>query len=291
MRNFVRGGLVAGLLLLAACSKPGSAQGPREWVDLTDDWSRAQLANYELRTFGSDADVAARTVFDFPQDAANQVYGVDVSHHNGWVSWPTLVQNGVDFAYMKTSQGQNFRDSEFERNWKAAGKVNGLPRGAYHFLSAGVPGDVQAQNFLALLEKAGGLKDSDLAPALDLEWDFQSANGTDVDQWASLTPDQIAQEVQAWMTAVQAATGRQPILYTSATWWRQRMGASTALAAYPIWITDYRASSASAGAPAAIPGHVHQLWQFTDAGGVKGLAATFDVNRLTGPDLAALSGR
>ena len=43
--------------------------------------------------------------------------------------------HGIDFAFVKASEGETLRDPQFDHNWAAA-KAAGLTRGAYHFYRA-----------------------------------------------------------------------------------------------------------------------------------------------------------
>src|SRR3954469_22613633 len=57
--------------------------------------------------------------------------GIDVSHHQGTINWDAVAGDGVEFAWMKATEGATFRDASFARNWHQAGAA-GLARGAYH---------------------------------------------------------------------------------------------------------------------------------------------------------------
>ena len=91
--------------------------------------------------------------------------GIDVSHHQGTIEWPMLPSQGVDFAYIKATEGGDHRDSRFAANWAGA-RDAGIARGAYHFFTLCRPGRDQAANFIATVPN-----DPDaLPPAVDLEY-------------------------------------------------------------------------------------------------------------------------
>ena len=95
---------------------------------------------------------------DFPRQ------GIDVSHHQGRIDWPALPDQGVDFAYIKATEGGDHRDRLFAANWAAAERA-GIARGAYHFFTLCRGGAEQAANFIAAVPV-----DADaLPPAVDLE--------------------------------------------------------------------------------------------------------------------------
>jgi len=261
-----------------------------QWEDLKNDTSRADLAYFEVLKYGPAADRDVKNKFVFPDDADDGIYGIDVSHHNGVVDWATVAKAQAKFVYIKATQGERYRDPKFETNWNGSRKEK-IPRGAYHFLQAKVSGKDQAKAFLTMLKSVGGLQPEDLAPVLDLEWDLAKQNGNDVDRWAELSSDEIAQIVLDWISAVKSETGRTPMIYTAATWWKERMGKSLALKAYPQWLADYRKASINAGAPQSTKDHRHLAWQFTDGGRFQGALVKFDVNRLNGSDLVILMGK
>ena len=53
----------------------------------------------------------------------NEVFGIDVSHHNGCIDWEQVARSGKKFAIMKCQyEAQSHRvDEYFERNYEEAG--------------------------------------------------------------------------------------------------------------------------------------------------------------------------
>jgi lysozyme len=100
-----------------------------------------------------------------PSDAAYPVQGIDVSHHQGGIGWPLLPGQGVDFAYIKATEGGDFVDPAFARNWREARRA-GIRRGAYHFFTLCRSGAEQAANFI----RAVPLEEGALPPVVDLEY-------------------------------------------------------------------------------------------------------------------------
>ncbi|MFN2590684.1 MAG: GH25 family lysozyme [Actinomycetota bacterium] len=131
---------------------------------------------------------------------AGERYGIDVSHHQGSINWTEVAGDGIAFAYIKSTEGRDFRDGEFRRNWDGAGRA-GLARGAYHFFTLCAPGAMQAEHFLGTVP-AGELE---LPPAIDLEL---AGN-------CSRRPDgaTVRRELLAFIEAVEQATGQRVVLY------------------------------------------------------------------------------
>ncbi len=129
------------------------------------------------------------------------VIGVDVSNHQGDIDWLALARTDVAFAYIKATEGGDFRDRRFQANWEGA-RTAGLPRGAYHFFTLCRSGAEQARNFIDVVPREPGA----LPPVLDLEHMGPCRSGA-----------QVADVVREITTAVDMLFGhygRRPILYT-----------------------------------------------------------------------------
>ena len=99
-----------------------------------------------------------------PDDARYPSQGIDVSHHQGAIDWKLLPAQGVDFAYIKATEGADHRDTRFFDNWAGAQRAR-IPHGAYHFFTLCQPGARQAAHFIAVAPREADA----LPPALDLE--------------------------------------------------------------------------------------------------------------------------
>ena len=66
----------------------------------------------------------------------SEVFGIDVSHHNGSIDWELVAQNNKKFAILKCQyEAQSHRKDEyFEANYEGAGK-NGMARGVYIYIA------------------------------------------------------------------------------------------------------------------------------------------------------------
>ena len=131
------------------------------------------------------------------------VVGVDVSNHQGSIDWPKVRASGVAFAYIKASEGGDFRDKSFERNWQDSAKA-GMPRGAYHFFTACKPGAEQAGNFIAAVPR----ESIALPPVIDVEHDGPCRDG-------ALVADLVG-EIERFIADVESHYGVRPLVYTTA---------------------------------------------------------------------------
>jgi lysozyme len=132
-------------------------------------------------------------------------YGVDVSTHQGKIDWQRVAADGIQFAYIKASEGGSFIDSRFRANWAAAGEA-GLDRGAYHFFTLCRQGDVQARHFLAVARPDPRA----LGPAVDLELAGNCGRRPPASQ--------VMAELKTFLEIVEAAWGQSALLYVGDDW-------------------------------------------------------------------------
>src|ERR1700757_3658589 len=120
--------------------------------------------------------------------------GIDVSHYQGKIDWKKVTQAGVNFAFIKVTDGTNSTDSYFAANWMNARQA-GIRRGAYHFFRAQEDAALQAKQFVAALGNDVG----ELPPVLD----FEVLGG--------ISSKQALQSALGWMIAVERATSLEPM--------------------------------------------------------------------------------
>ncbi len=200
-------------------------------------------------------------------------YGIDISHNNeGRIVWDSLYVmtdnkghtvrdpflaseiKPVSFVYVKATEGAEFKDRNFQENWKAAGKAN-LRRGAYHFFRTSKTGEIQARNFI---ESVGELRDSDLPPVLDIETIHKGC-----------TRKLLNERALAWLEAVESEYGKKPIVYASTSFIREHLSKEIR-ENYPIWVAHYGKER---------PGwNDWKIWQVTDRAVVKGVPGLVDLD-------------
>ncbi|MEO8702624.1 MAG: GH25 family lysozyme [Kofleriaceae bacterium] len=191
------------------------------------------------------------------------VKGIDVSKYQGNIDWAAAKADGVDYAFVRVSDGVNTIDEKFDRNW-AGTRANGILRGAYQFFRPSQ--DVIAQADL-LLARMGTLEADDLPPVIDVEANDGLAAGT------------VAAKVRQWLEYVTPKLGgRVPIIYTGFYFWRDQVGAPD-LTTSPLWHAQYSSIECPNIAP---PWQDWAFWQFTSSGSIAGIAGNVDVNRFNG---------
>jgi lysozyme len=158
-----------------------------------------------------------------PPRSSYPVQGIDVSGHQGTIAWGELRRQRIDFAYIKATEGGDFRDKRFISNWMGADRA-GIRRGAYHFFTLCRRGAEQAANFLATVPSDPNA----LPSAVDLEFmgNCKKAN--------RMTPAQLRQELWTFLRLVEARTHKPTILYLTDEFDRA-YGVSSAIDR-PLWL-------------------------------------------------------
>jgi lysozyme len=220
-----------------------------------------------------------------PQCPMMVVEGLDVYQGTGTIDWTKVHDSGRAFAFIKATQGDYNTQSTFPTNWTNAAAA-GLLRSAYHFFDPTIDGALQATHFLATLDAAGGMTSTDLPPMLDIECPVSSSQSTSTSQgpnceyagnsgWVATATMQ--QRIFDWLAAVEAATGRKPLIYSYPSWFGDLQFTDPRLAGYPLFIATY-ASCASVPAPWT----TSVFWQYSASATVPGITGSVDVDRFFG---------
>ncbi|KAF9449280.1 glycoside hydrolase family 25 protein [Macrolepiota fuliginosa MF-IS2] len=182
--------------------------------------------------------------------------GIDVSNYQSDVNWSTVKANGVEFAYIKATEGTSYKNPSFSSQYTGATSA-GLIRGSYHFALPDVSsGATQATYFAA--NGGGWSADGITLPgALDIEYNPYGATCYGLS----------ASAMVAWITdfsnTYHTKTGRYPVIYTTTDWWTTCTGnASGFQNNNPLWIARY--SSSIGTLPAGYS--YTTFWQFADSG-------------------------
>jgi MYXO-CTERM domain-containing protein len=139
----------------------------------------------------------------------------------------------------------------FAQDW-AGIKAHGMVRGAYHYFHADTDPMAQADHFLTTV---GTLEAGDLPAVLDLEETQGQSAST------------VAKKALAWMQAVEAKTGKKPILYTGPSFFSNTLGEPAGFGQYPLWIANYGVSC-----PNVPPSWSKAtFWQYSATGPVPGI--------------------
>lgn len=184
------------------------------------------------------------------------VRGIDISSHNGDINLYEAAKDGVEFAFIKASEGESFKDPNFRRNYYKASNA-GIMTGAYHFFRFDKGGREQAMNFL---EAIGNVK-LDIGIAIDIE---TTGNAPAKDREAIL---QNIMEMAEFLNM----KGYRPIVYSNQEGLEDFI--IPALPGSPLWICSFN----------EIPINGEWLfWQFNHHGKVRGIKGDVDLNTFCG---------
>ena len=191
-----------------------------------------------------------------PEDAlVTQTPGMDVSSFQGNVNWTAAYNHGARFAYIKATEGTSYRNPYFGQQYNGSYNAH-IIRGAYHFALPNLSsGTAQADWFV----NHGGGWSADgktLPPAIDLEYNPYGST------CYGLSHSQMVSWVHAFVNRVKSRTGRDPVIYTSTSWWTLCTGNNGGFSANPLWIPRY--GSSVGGLPRGWS--FQTIWQNADHG-------------------------
>ncbi|WKY48717.1 GH25 family lysozyme [Eubacteriaceae bacterium ES3] len=196
-----------------------------------------------------------------------QVKGVDLSAYQGQVDWEVLARQNIDFAVMKATEGADYTDSQFDKNWEESQKTD-LIVGAYLFLNYDVTGQSQAEHFINTVE----MDKDNLPPVIDLEL-YGDYNDS------PLTKEEVQIILDEALSTLEEHYGVKPIIYTSQRVFNMYIGED--YTDYKFWIVDLDNSW-----PDTLPnGEEFTFWQFTHRGmmdGYEGDETFIDMNLYNG---------
>ena len=192
------------------------------------------------------------------------VRGIDVAQHQDAIDWRAVAGSDIRFAYIKATEGGDYRDPMFATNWSNAARA-GVKRGAYHFFTLCRSGREQAANFIAAVPVDAAA----LPPVVDLEHMGPCRRGP-------TTADAPA-EIASYADEIQAHYGARPIFYTTAKYDREKLGGH-----FPnerFWVRS----------PFQWPGFRRTqwiIWQHDNKGKVPGVSTPVDINLFRGDERA-----
>lgn len=184
------------------------------------------------------------------------VRGIDVSRHNGAIDFRKVKESGMEFVFIKASEGATHRDSLFSRNIDSA-RSAGLATGAYHFFRFDREGVDQAINFLEAL----GSRDPELGLVIDVESAGNPGN----------IPPQTVKKRLSSMVEYLNMLGFRVTVYTNFDGYYDYI--RDTLPDYPLWICRFQENPINAD---------WHFWQYDHHGKVDGISGDVDLNAFNG---------
>ncbi len=192
-------------------------------------------------------------------DIDTQLYpikGIDISAHNGIVDFNQIAKSGIQFVYIKATEGATFKDSCFHSNYRKARK-SGLKVGAYHFFKFNTDGGLQALNIIHSIKG----KYLDLPIAIDIEEYANDKNAP---------TDSVLSQISAFTNTLNI--NHLPFLfYTNKNGYSRFI--KNHFEKYPLWICSFSNPPIDAK---------WTFWQHSHKGTVKGISGNTDLNIFNG---------
>lgn len=182
----------------------------------------------------------------------------DVSRWQGSIDWDAVKRSGkidgVMLRVLGSKGGKPYLDPYFARNYAECARL-GLPVGGYYYTCAVT--QRQTEEELAALKTALRGKTFQLPLAIDVE----------DPRLRSLAPAKLSALV-AEAAAQLEAWGLYAMVYTYTNFADTALDMA-ALAAYDLWIADYRGKR---------PARKHGMWQYTSSGKIPGVSGPIDLS-------------
>ena len=194
------------------------------------------------------------------------VHGIDAARFQKSINWSQARRNGVNFAFIKATEGGDLLDPAFKGHWRGAGKA-GVARGAYHFYYFCTTPEVQARWFIKNVPKTKGM----LPPVLDMEWNPFSPTCAHRRPEANVVQD----EMRRWLRIVEAHYGQKPIIYTTPRFYKENKLAG--FKGYEYWLRTTAKTPRE-----AYPGQSWRFWQYSMTGLIDGIEGEVDLNLFNG---------
>lgn len=194
------------------------------------------------------------------------IHGIDISRYNNEIHWPDVKKAGIEFAFIKATEGKDDIDPYFERHWRSASSAN-IQRSAYHFYYFCASPEAQAKNYIANVPK----NHRSLPPILDVEWNAGSPTCT-------IRPDKavVVDHLQRFLTVLERHYRQRPIIYTTVDFHKENFS-DGALRNYTFWLR-----SVTAQPHLKYNTRDWKFWQYTGTGLVPGVRGNVDINVFAG---------
>lgn len=183
---------------------------------------------------------------------------LDVSRWQGSIDWDAVKRSGkidgVMLRVLGSKGGKPYLDPYFARNYAECARL-GLPVGGYYYTCAVT--QRQTEEELAALKTALRGKTFQLPLAIDVE----------DPRLRSLAPAKLSALV-AEAAAQLEAWGLYAMVYTYTNFADTALDMA-ALAAYDLWIADYRGKR---------PARKHGMWQYTSSGKIPDVSGPIDLS-------------
>jgi GH25 family lysozyme M1 (1,4-beta-N-acetylmuramidase) len=182
---------------------------------------------------------------------------LDLSHHNGRITdvWK-MKQRQTVAVFLKCTQGDYYIDDMFQGNWDIL-KGAQIPVSPYIFVDP----TITAERHFEFFKSTFGTRISDMPVMLDCEFT------------GNQSPQKITSVIQTLAKLISEYTGRNPFIYTRASWWNTYVLPWSGWKNYPLMIARWGTDKAWYGNTDIYKPrdwNTYALWQFSADGNLKG---------------------
>jgi lysozyme len=206
--------------------------------------------------------------------AIDLVPGIDVSRWQGNINWTSVKNSGVEFAFVKATEGVDFVDSKFHANMQGA-RAAGVMVGPYHFCRV----DSYIDDPMDPVNEANDFLEA-ILPYYETGWHLPPvADVEGLPDFPTIAEERafISNWVQIFSDTIHKKLGVRPLIYTS------KSGANTyytpsVAAGHDLWIAWWKGTGTSSpplesDTPLWDP---WVFWQWTDSSSVPGISGNVD---------------
>jgi lysozyme len=199
--------------------------------------------------------VAVFALFLAVSSVCAQVKGIDVSHYQKNIDWEKVANAGVDFVYIKATEGATYVDPMFKKNIEGAKKAKILV-GVYHFFRMTSTPEKQFENF----KKAMKGYEMDLVPMIDVEVSEK------------YNTKEVRKNLDKFIALIKEEYGVPPMIYGTQRSYNTHCAPK--YNKYHLYIGRYGSN------PPVIKGEgTYTIWQYTETGRIDGITECVDICR------------
>ncbi len=184
------------------------------------------------------------------------VTGIDISNHTHITDWKLIKKAGIDFVYIKVSEGGDYKDPSYQKHARNALAAK-IPYGGYHFFRFNRSGEIQAHNFLNTL-----LAEYQLPPVIDVE------------EWGNTQPESDYKEtleIKKFIREVETELSQKVIIYCNKNSYERFIEGN--FPENPVWICTFSRKP-------PVPSWL--FWQHSHIGRIPGIQSDVDINTFNG---------
>lgn len=196
------------------------------------------------------------------------IWGVDVSNYQhpygAGINWSALRGSGARFAFVKVSEG-NWYTNPYQAGDIRAARAAGLYVGGYNFGRPRLPLSTAVTDAKTFAAQLGNVRQQGILPPV-----------LDVETTGGLSAANVTAWVRSFLSTLEAATGRTPMIYSGAWFWDGYMGNPKGFAHYPVWIAQYTPGDTG---PNLFSDFTYStFWQYSGGSYVPGISGPVDAD-------------